>query len=339
MARFIANGYIIDGVSPMWPGTIAITDPGKVKEAVSSLKNQGADFLKVYSSIQPDIFRAIMAEAHLQNIPVDGHIPMMVDPIEAASFGMRTSEHMIGMTIGCSKDIDKVREKIQNYEKNGWGEFPQSFINFIKLRQQMARTADKERCNKVIDAYLEHQLVMTPTLINQLTWLDNNEQVKLTSDESVMSLLPESVRKDWVLMANRPPLIKEIVDYPFNVFELAAKRNVKMLAGTDIGNLFLVPGYSLLSEMILMTEQGATNLQVLQSATINPAEVFGFDSLGLIKAGYFADLVLLDANPLDDMNNIKQVNSVVRNGRYLSSKDLYALKLKAKNWKPESNQD
>jgi imidazolonepropionase-like amidohydrolase len=90
-----------------------------------------------------------------------------------------------------------------------------------------------------------------------------------------------------------------------------------ILAGTDNGNPFCFPGFSLHDELALLVESGLTPLQALQSATINPLRFFN------TKAA--ADFVILDANPLDDIHNTKKINAVVFHGRLLERKDLDAL--------------
>jgi imidazolonepropionase-like amidohydrolase len=98
---------------------------------------------------------------------------------------------------------------------------------------------------------------------------------------------------------------------------------VVILAGTDVGNPFLVPGLSLHRELEQLHRAGLSPLQALQAATVQPARVFGLaDSLGTIETGKFADLVLLDANPLGDIANTRRIRAVVANGRLFRRTDL-----------------
>jgi hypothetical protein len=91
---------------------------------------------------------------------------------------------------------------------------------------------------------------------------------------------------------------------------------VTLLTATDVGVPFQVPGLSLHRELVRLIEAGLTPLEALRAATLYPARVLGLtDSLGSIEVGKLADLVLLDANPLEDISNTRRIRAVVANGR------------------------
>jgi imidazolonepropionase-like amidohydrolase len=98
---------------------------------------------------------------------------------------------------------------------------------------------------------------------------------------------------------------------------------VPLLAGTDLGNPFVYAGSSLHDELGLLAQAGLTPFEALKAATVNPAKYLGLEkSLGTIEKGKFADLILLDANPLIDISNTRKINAVVVNGYLLKRKDL-----------------
>ena len=140
-----------------------------------------------------------------------------------------------------------------------------------------------------------------------------------------LKYIRSSTRERWLRMLHEP------ADYAARRATFAkeqqlvgamAKAGVGILAGTDNGNPFCFPGFSLHDELALLVESGLTPLQALRSATINP--------LKFLQLSVNDDFVILDANPLDDIHNTKKVNAVVTRGRLLERKDLDAI-LKAVN--------
>ena len=98
---------------------------------------------------------------------------------------------------------------------------------------------------------------------------------------------------------------------------------IKFLAGTDAPTFLSMPGFSLHDELKLFTQAGFSPLEALRTATINPAKFLkATDSLGTIEKGRIANLVLLDANPLENISNTKKINAVILNGKLLERKDL-----------------
>jgi imidazolonepropionase-like amidohydrolase len=101
------------------------------------------------------------------------------------------------------------------------------------------------------------------------------------------------------------------------------RAGVELLAGTDMPKPFLLPGFSLQDELVLLVEAGLTPIEAIKTATINPARFLGkAKELGTVEKGKLADLVLLDANPLSDIRNTQKINAVVVNGRLLDRKAL-----------------
>jgi imidazolonepropionase-like amidohydrolase len=105
---------------------------------------------------------------------------------------------------------------------------------------------------------------------------------------------------------------------------------VPLLAGTDLGGDFIYPGFSLHDELALFVQAGLTPGEALKTATYNPAKFLGMlDRLGTVEKGKLADLVLLDANPLEDIHNTQKIRAVVINGRLLDRQELDELLRKA----------
>jgi imidazolonepropionase-like amidohydrolase len=107
---------------------------------------------------------------------------------------------------------------------------------------------------------------------------------------------------------------------------MAAEEGVPIMSGSDTPSAYVFPGFALHDELELLVDAGLTPLQALQAATINPARFLNAtDSLGTVEAGKLADLVLLEANPLEDIANTQRIRAVVLNGRLLDREALDAL--------------
>src|SRR5262249_621860 len=117
---------------------------------------------------------------------------------------------------------------------------------------------------------------------------------------------------------------KKFLDMELDVVPLMQKKGVPFLAGTDTPpGVYIFPGFSLHEELQRFVAAGFTPLESLQTATLNPARFFGLeDRLGTIEPGKLADLVLLNANPLDDITNTQKTAAVIFSGRYFSAKYL-----------------
>ena len=99
IAPEIFAGSMVDGPIPIWPLSVRVTDTLRAIIIVDSLKNEGYDFIKVYSALPRDIYFAIAAESKKQKIPFEGHVPRSISPLEAALAGQKSQEHQIGMIL------------------------------------------------------------------------------------------------------------------------------------------------------------------------------------------------------------------------------------------------
>jgi imidazolonepropionase-like amidohydrolase len=144
-----------------------------------------------------------------------------------------------------------------------------------------------------------------------------------------MRLVPQEIRRSWEnFLASEATrefqsILRPIVPLELENVRLLNEAGVLLLAGTDVGVPFQVPGIGLHVELERLVEAGLTPLKALQTATLNPARVLEMaDSLGTIERGKLADLVLLDANPLEDIRNTQKVRAVVADGRLYRRADL-----------------
>lgn len=320
--RMIANGFIVGGAADPWGEIIPVSSAQEGVAAVDAHIDEGMDFVKVYGGISHEGYRALMARAAERGIPVDGHLPDGMRTQEAVRLGQRTIEHGIAFGHGCV-DWDKADRLMATYERPEV-QGPPGALDFMFLLRSNDEARVDEDCAALAELMAAQGTATVPTIVNGLT-----ADARLSmATEGQESALPADMFARWSQMADSPfgaamvTARGPVMPYVRDEIALYQAAGVTILAGTDVGNTFLAPGASLLRELELLVEAGLSNLQALQAATSAPARVFDTDALGCIAAGCKADLVLLNADPLINISNIRQISAVVLAGRYRSRTEL-----------------
>jgi len=311
--RIVMSGPMLDGPKPRFPSSIAIKTPEDGRRAVDDLKRRGADFIKLQSLIPREAVFAIADEAQKQNIPFVGHVPDAVRASEASSAGQKSFEHLIGIFEGSSPLEDE-------------------FIKGPKSEGKFLSTYDPKRAAALFALLAKNQTWQCPTLV----WERGGNLIDQTDFAS--DLRAKYVPAYWKDVTWRR--FTEQIVHEFNTDDLATRgrfvgkelevvnamhhAGIRFLAGTDTPpGVYIFPGFSLHEELQRFVAAGFTPMEALQTATLNPAKFLGMeDKLGAIEKGKLADLVLLDANPLDDIRNTQKIAAVIVNGRYFSRADL-----------------
>lgn len=321
--------------------------PEAAAKEVRSQRDAGADFIKVLD-MPPPAFIAALDTARSLGIPLAGHLPANVSPEDASTRGMRAIEHLgprDTLLSGCScaghrptaaPAAPPPMATLSNEER------AKLFVRMIANPMLNATPADIERYNRVIDGYdgalcerlaqtfFEHQTWQVPTLI-RLHTMEFGDRAAYRSDPA-LRYVPPTVRDLWESIANDfaarfSPAMRATMErlFALQMGLIAAFRraHVPMMAGSDLGGQWVVPGFGLHREYGLLHEAGLTALEVLQMTTIDGAVFLGREaSLGTVEVGKQADLVLLDADPTADVANLSAIAGVIRNGVYHSRSDL-----------------
>jgi imidazolonepropionase-like amidohydrolase len=295
---------------------VAIATPEDGRRAVRDLKARGVDFIKLQSLIPKGAVFAITEEAKKIGIPVAGHVPDALRASEMSDAGQKSFEHLIGVFEGSSAREDDFLKGPKSPGRLLAG-FEEARLAALAVRLARNRTWQcptlvwERGGNLIEERDLEHDPLAkyAPTSWKNGTWKRFREQV--IGEFNVDDL---KTRKRFVT--------KEL-----EVVAVLHRAGVPFLAGTDTpAGVYIFPGFSLNDELGLLVQAGLTPLEALRSATLSPAEYLSMsDRLGRIEKGKLADLVLLDANPLDDIANTRKIRAVVAGGRYFSREDLDAL--------------
>lgn len=325
--RVVAVGTLVDGKagslqtdpSAALPGPTAGTVEKSDEAAVfvRKLKTAGVDFVKTYSNLSRESYFAIAHEARKQNFPFAGHVPFTVGADEASEAGQKTMEHLNQILETCST---KQKELFQTPAAE-WSS---------RHNKLMLDTFDEEKCRRLFKILAKNKTFQIPTLTRErmhhftgdLSFFTNDERLKFVPPDTLRSW--KSFDKGYARVSGAE---KEIRNLHWKTIKRTIKEmndaGVPFAAGTDVGNEYVYPGSSLHDELSLLVEAGLSRLEALRAATINPAKILGKQNLfGTIEAGKIADLVLLDANPLEDISNTKKINLVVLNGRLFDRKAL-----------------
>src|SRR5262252_7880029 len=332
--RLIIASPIVDGPQPIWPGSTTVANAAEAREAVRTAKQAGADFIKIYDRLPRDAFFAIADETTKQGLRFAGHVPQSVSVVEAAEAGQHSIEHLTGILLASSTREDELR---QAYE-DAWAHLPEgerlpSRARTRPLTRLMLETFSAEKASVVFAHFTRSHTWQTPTLtvLRSGALLDD----PTVRHDPWRQYLPAAVIAQWDattaarLKARTPEdvaLARLVYQKQVDLVGMMRRAGVELLAGTDVLNPSCFPGFSLHEELALLVEAGLTPLEALQAATLNPAHFLGqAQEFGTVEEGKRADLVLLDANPLEAISNTYKIYAVVVNGRLLDKAALDAL--------------
>lgn len=286
----VIAGPIVDGPAPVHGAiSIAVGDSAEAIAAVDSLAGAGVDFIKVYTLLPREAYFVTAREARRRGLPFAGHVPGEVTVAEAAAAGQRSIEHLREeLGIFCSR-------------------------------------SDSIACRETLAALAERETAQTPTLV-VLRAKAFADDTALVTDPRFAGM-PAVVTGDWLALRRSRlartdsagwAAARERWSDALWLTGAISRAGVPLLAGTDAGVLFTYPGSSLHDELELLVEAGLSPAAALAAATVQPARFLGAaDTLGAVRAGMRADLVLVDANPFEEIGNTRRIAEVVLGGRRL----------------------
>lgn len=286
---------------------LAITDADDAKATVRTLHKVGVDLVKVHRQTPREAYFAAIQEARRLGLPLSGHVPMTVTPAEASDAGQATIEHAITLfegTFSTNMSAADLPAAIRAWRSSAAAD--SLFATFI-------------RNNTTVDPTLSTEMYATRWLEQRP---DARDQYLAASGKREIEEVYKAMRENaGQALAERKALIPEL----FAVVGQMHRAGVRLVTGTDMSAGVVHPGFSMHEELELLVQVGLTPAEALRAATINPAHLYPKTNAGVVGTGKRADLVLLEASPLDDIRNTQRIRSVFVRGRYFDRKALDSL--------------
>jgi hypothetical protein len=273
-------------------------------------KIEGYDFLKLHPGLTLENFNAIVSTARKVNIPFAGHVSFDVGVWRAIEAGYSSIDHLDGFIEGLLPQDFKTTE-----QQNG------PFAMFV------ADKAQTDQIPKLMEALKRKNIWVVPTQSLAERWFAPVETDALSKEPEMVYMSPTTIN-NWKTSKNNlrnnpnynPDAIKRFIELRRKLIYECNKNGVGLLLGSDAPQVFDVPGFSLHHELQYMVDAGLTPYEALKMGTVNVGKYVKKADLGIIKVGSLADLVLLNANPLTDIKQSRNIEGVMCNGRWLSKK-------------------
>lgn len=321
------TSFALDGPSPMFdnsPDYFNCSTPEEAIKLVNHFKENNITLIKVYNNIPPEAFFTLMEEATKAGIEVAGHKPVSVSTIDASDAGMKSMEHARFFIWDSFKDSENLRKSPDARAGDN-----------TQLRKRMLESHDSVMLEKMFQTFVRNNTWYCPTHLTRKADAfadDSSFRERYSHINPILKLLSfEDL--DAVIQEDPTPEGRKVYrEFYLKTLEIsgkAAESGVKVLAGSDVPEL---PGSSLHDELLELSSAGLPPYEVLRSTTMYPAMYYGIsDRYGSVKEGKVADLVLLFANPVEDMKNSREIYGIISNGVFLNSDFLEDLENKVKS--------
>ncbi|MEX0290803.1 MAG: amidohydrolase family protein [Flavobacteriaceae bacterium] len=288
----------------------SVPTPEEARKKVTAYKNDGYDFLKIHPGIPLDAFDELVKTANEVGITFSGHVPVAVGIRHALKSRYASIDHVDGFLEGLVPESANV-----NPAENGFFGY-----NFTPL-------VETDKIDELVALAKENKVWIVPTQSLFERWFAPASGRDLLAQPE-MKYMPASTLENWKQRKEQSTGAESGFDVAqwqkFDAIRLALLKQLQekghgMLLGSDAPQLFNVPGFSIHHEIAGMERAGLSPLQILQSGTINPAVFFQKEGqFGELKAGLDADLILVNANPLEDLSALKEISGVMVRGKWLS---------------------
>lgn len=312
--QLFTSGAKIEGLAPIWKGTIEAGDEAGVNAALDREQRDRVDFVKITdSTLKPELFLYALRQARQRGLRTSGHIPMALSVGQAVDAGISSIEHLDYAFKAGVKDEAAIA-----------ADFAAGRIDRAEANRRLHAGFDRDTAMAAYRRFAERNVAVTPTLDGGriIDFLD----VESHDKDPYLAYIGPGLRKTYAwrverAMAATPEQVRDRhARYArvAAVLPLLQEAGVSIMAGTDAGflNSYNYPGIGLHNELALYVREGLTAPQALVSATRTGPAWFGkLDRYGAVETGKAADLVLLDRNPLQDIHATRAINTVILRGK------------------------
>jgi len=329
--RLLTSGAKIEGLAPVWKGTIETGSEADVDRALDRLQRRDkVDFVKITdSTLKPELFLYALRQAKARGMRTSGHIPMALTVGQAVDAGISSIEHLDYAYKAGAKD-----------EAGIAADFAAGRIDRAEANRRLVAGFDPATAMAAYRDFAAKGVFVTPTLNGSriIAWLDQDDH----KNDPYLAYIGPKLRKtyDWRVQRAAQADAAAIaarhahIDRMGAILPLLQKAGVTIIAGTDAGflNSYNYPGIGLHDELSVFVKYGLTPAQALSAATrAGPAWFGQLDRYGAVRPGMAADLVLLDRDPLKDIAATRAIRAVVRNGKVFDRMTLDLLLLGTRN--------
>ena len=305
--------------------SVAVDTPEEASALINELIASKVDFIKTYEMLRPDVFKVLVEQAQSVSMRVAGHLPMLMTISEVLEICQYDIQHIVGgncsgMAFECTQNQKELMiERVSIMDKITVGmsgtDVARKIISSAALNPL---ELDSGRRSELIQLFVEEETWNTPTLVV----MAGVHALGIDRDEDwikAFRYLPYDIQNNAQTIRNNGESSYHSLwsDWYLETVGEMDKAGVKLLAGTDCPPVCsYTPGLSLHFELQALVLAGLSPLAALQTATLNASEFFdATEDLGSVEVGKYADMVLLDADPLDDINNTKSIAAVVSRGK------------------------
>ena len=317
--RLVVTGERM-GDHPVAPGApFPVNTADDVRRSVQLLREGHADHVKVGDLLPPDLLPAVGEAARGARLPLVGHVPVGASASDAVDAGYRSIEHLQPIVnAGSPRERELLAGQLHAQPPRTWWRrlWRRCCERNVPYPEPLPGEIQPQRVQALGVRMAAAGTWMTPTLRSMGT-------IQRARD-TLLALGPAPWRVDTTFTdsswAARRPNERAARMWPmmFRSVGLLRAGGAHFLAGSDFPKPETMPGFGLHDELGLLVEAGLTPVEALRAATLEPAAYLAAtDSMGTVEPGRVADLLLLDANPLDAIANTRRIRAVVVRGRLL----------------------